>query len=162
MCHRFFESDVNFVTVFIIRHQPIKFSLKYGQNYTTHNNKAAEGIPVRWRQFLTLFFRLFSIVYALLNASSRHSLRIGEICSRFYAYVLRCVRRTLRTARLRTVVPNNQIPPQIKFIWCDFTSFSVQLSAKLQLFPFPGDKFLYSKLIKSLQAQARSFNFTNF
>ena len=72
------------------------------------------------------FFCLVSIVYALLNASSRHSLRIGEICSRFYAYVLRCVRRTLRTARLRKASRRVKFP--IKQHFEEIQGFSKSLS----------------------------------
>ena len=62
-----------------------------------------------------------------------------------------------------TMVPNTEIPSQNKFIRCGFRSFFKQISANLQLFPFPGDEFYTQTLsnccrCKYDQSISRFFN----
>ena len=55
-------------------------------------------------------------------------------------------------------------PPQNKFRWCDFTSFSKQISASLHLFPFPGMSLMIKicQTVSNISKYLWLVNFTSF
>ena len=93
---------------------------------TRHIITKRQGIAVRWRQFSTLFF-----VYLAQYTRFLTHLRVTACASGKYVRVsmrtfLRCVRRTLRTARLRKASRRVKFP--IKQHFEEIQGFSKSLS----------------------------------